>query len=1160
MIFYNLMTLDAASMLDNVIVRQRDDTHNYRPEFRYDFNEKSTKNMILKSTDRHADNALFYQIIAGQSGNKDINERRKQIDCILRSLIYVDFEPVFSSQKKGENARKKTGHLIDNSDEWNEDAIDAKCTVLFEDGFSLVYEDGEVKTYIPFDKSGNMSRHYKITFIEQELFKKVDHCLRLGIDFSSINVVLSKYFAYRGLYLTDGVRIAEDTGHVLDHRTVLVIDDDTHDYMLHNKVQDVRVITADVSKLNRGQFESVQEEHPIRLNSFDGEGIVSPFFAEYMNRSRKQEVYMKRDGVSFQIRMPYIKGMLHQVDFHRFFKEQLSDDDYYMKDIFGIPRRISNVQIVLTRSMFKCADWVEDYWRIHPEIKDPMEWFFNKFHQYNHALYVCNTDSNMGTRKVPLTYQFLNTMVFEPKVLDNLIKEHLNKAHSITKTGAKYAVDMTDYYSPELLFEDEDTSSSIPAWRYALDLNPDFVKDPYVRSMLKMDEISRVKDICSGRIIVDGVLKYLSGDLLAFLFHMIYNKKAANEYGIGEMNGLGVITKDGCFCIDSEFNIAAITRLRSQLIRTGRFYTADHARLGLRKDRRYGILRSPHLSRNEQCSLRPYIPECNDENNIYNRYFSHLKNVIMFPYESIDAMSLGGADYDGDKVKLILEARVNTAIRKGSYEYDLKEKEYVRKLPIVEIPSIRANKEKAPEFIPYQLVKNTFSNQVGIISDLAIRIGKLEYDPKNADPQLENKCAECTLATGLEIDAVKTGVRPDLDGLKRLSPKGKDYYLQCEDIIKNLTPEEVERLKIITSEANFGRFGGKVFTVARPRYSENKKTQYKNLFNAEFIPLEASAAIIDRLPGYLLKDLSGEWKKELDPEANDEKGRSREILLFKFQLDEDTGTLDTTWTRKLEQETDGNKKLDKTAALIKSYGKVANDARYIRKQKENASRSNNMNKIWYLAMKLFDINAEILPLSHTKISDAIEMVYSDIRSNFETTVEIEDAINQMRELDWSFVLPEEREGTLYQILGTEKLLDETKEILLSNKPDAFDFLKFYLFDVRDDIYAQSSVDKIDLNHRKLPNYLSGYSFDDYADFLAEYIAGQNKKEPKSLWNARVIDLCRDKLAVEELFNNDFDSALKFYYARRSADPNRHFLWEVFKTGEILRNVYIKPKE
>ena len=94
MIFYNLMTLNAAAMLDHTIVCQRDEIHNYRPEFRYDFNEKSIKNLILSSTERHADNALFYQVIASKYGEDSIHQYRMQEDCISRSLIYVDFSGI----------------------------------------------------------------------------------------------------------------------------------------------------------------------------------------------------------------------------------------------------------------------------------------------------------------------------------------------------------------------------------------------------------------------------------------------------------------------------------------------------------------------------------------------------------------------------------------------------------------------------------------------------------------------------------------------------------------------------------------------------------------------------------------------------------------------------------------------------------------------------------------------------------------------------------------------------------------------------------------------------------------------------------------------------------------------------------------------------------
>ena len=104
MIFYNVMTFNVAAMLDNCIVRQQDDTHNKRPEFKYDFNEKITKDLILSSIDLHADNALFYQLIASQYGEKNIDIYRRQQDCILKSLIYMDFKKAFSGRKKKEGA------------------------------------------------------------------------------------------------------------------------------------------------------------------------------------------------------------------------------------------------------------------------------------------------------------------------------------------------------------------------------------------------------------------------------------------------------------------------------------------------------------------------------------------------------------------------------------------------------------------------------------------------------------------------------------------------------------------------------------------------------------------------------------------------------------------------------------------------------------------------------------------------------------------------------------------------------------------------------------------------------------------------------------------------------------------------------------------------
>ena len=76
---------------------------------------------------------------------------------------------------------------------------------------------------------------------------------------------------------------------------------------------------------------------------------------------------------SFQIRLPFTKGMLHRVDFHAFLGEFDSDyqeDTYIIKDAFGIDRDLKLANIIMTKSMFKCFKWIKNFCGSE---KDPMD-------------------------------------------------------------------------------------------------------------------------------------------------------------------------------------------------------------------------------------------------------------------------------------------------------------------------------------------------------------------------------------------------------------------------------------------------------------------------------------------------------------------------------------------------------------------------------------------------------------------------------------------------------------------------------------------------------------------------------------------------------------------------------------------------------------------
>lgn len=132
-------------------------------------------------------------------------------------------------------------------------------------------------------------------------------------------------------------------------------------------------------------------------------------------------------------------------------------------------------------------------------------------------------------------------------------------------------------------------------------------------------------------------------------------------------------------------------------------------------------------------------------------------------------MALGGADFDGDLVSVITNENVVNAIKESNYTLssasdkplDINRKE---DMPYICIPSVTEKEKEIPATIPYEQIKDTFSNRIGLISNASIAIGQAQYGTKK-DVFTNLKCEDCTILTGLEIDAAKNGVHPDLSQL-----------------------------------------------------------------------------------------------------------------------------------------------------------------------------------------------------------------------------------------------------------------------------------------------------------------------------------------------------------------------------------------------------------
>ena len=244
-----------------------------------------------------------------------------------------------------------------------------------------------------------------------------------------------------------------------------------------------------------------------------------------------------------------------------------------------------------------------------------------------------------------------------------------------------------------------------------------------------------------------------------------------------------------------DVNQDKINELRNNhTLHSDKFYVASGGEHVLETDSYYGILRNPHLSRNEQCALQPY------KDSLYNRYFDQLKGVVMISNRSAVAAALSGADFDGDIVKIVIDRTINQAILDAVYEKEVPQEggtsrrnKFRRKLPIVSISSPKGSDRKVGRWISCNDARAVFSSRVGLISNLAIKIGKEEYN-NHALP--EESAALCTIATGLEIDSVKNGISPSLGYLEKLCQETDDGFLSAYKSFKSHMSDEKEKADV----------------------------------------------------------------------------------------------------------------------------------------------------------------------------------------------------------------------------------------------------------------------------------------------------------------------------------------------------------------------------
>ena len=676
----------------------------------------------LSAPHEQDDNALFYQTMCVLRGDAFTGTPGGQLVTDLSDIIfYMDFSGIFDRS----GARKK--HLIRQE----------KARALFRpEGVSLDFGSGPHR-YLAFERSGSMSRQARLTFIREDFYDTVRR--RIMMDMTIGDCQLSKLYAYNGLMLSSGIRI-DGIGIDRPHRVVVV----------DNPVRtppptEVITVEDDGTQNSTRKYHRVETMAAVEVTCFDGEGLISKQYARLVD----EKLCGKKVHTSFQIRMPYVKGMLHEVDFKDYLDRSGADT---ITDLWGVQHPIQKVDIILTKSTFKGCGWLnesgmswEDYWAV--------------FRKYRHALYITNVSKEKPEKTTELNYQFLNTVSlkadeFRPADLpdgwDHSPEEDPRNWLTKQTELAYYSFCADESFRQNYFLEKLERVSWWERHRgkdqilaAVLKKNPRFINEPVYAKRLEDEADKIVEQYAVGRLIVAGDNRYLSGDLLDFLAFLLPTVPPRKR-------------RQRMF----------YSTVMTDHFPESSFYAPQAA---YAHDDACTLLRNPHIARNEELQLSFYDAK-EERKQMRHYYFGHLTDVVMVDSNMLAAERLGGADYDGDMIKTISDPILNACVRRNYnlYRYEKhKSLTNTENIPLLMIPTAQPQIRSADDWeARFETVRSTFSSRVGQICNAALDRSIIAYN-ENSDAEERERCREETetlaILTGLEIDSAKSGIRPDLD-------------------------------------------------------------------------------------------------------------------------------------------------------------------------------------------------------------------------------------------------------------------------------------------------------------------------------------------------------------------------------------------------------------
>ena len=441
------------------------------------------------------------------------------------------------------------------------------------------------RRFVISERSASMTRNGILSFVDEEIEPELNR--RITMDVNLGKTVISKWYAYRGLLLSachnlEGyfpkMIVVPDYMRVIPEQRIKYVYDETTDF-----------IDKDGNQREWTQKNITEGIRDITINVFDGCGLCHPDICREIERRLGSSTRIS----SMILRAPFIKGVLHEMDYPSFFSECGVST---ITDIWGVEHDAAEPMMILTESMYKGFKYFKHY-------GDSRDWevYWEKFRQYDHCIGVAKWNFTVDEEPVYTrgNYQILQDLELPYDKFRSLANDSIDWADKIVHGDLLYTYCFLGLYADKHNPKNDYTA--------AIMKNPEMIKEPTVKKYL-LNLLNKYKnDMKCGKLWLKATFKFMAPDLIMLLEH------------IGGLEPVGSLESD-------------------------EFYS--FSKNGV-YDGEFLIERNPHICKSEHVILNGV------HNDVIDKYCGHLANVCMINGKSITPQKLNGSDWDGDLCLLI---------------------------------------------------------------------------------------------------------------------------------------------------------------------------------------------------------------------------------------------------------------------------------------------------------------------------------------------------------------------------------------------------------------------------------------------------------------------------------------------------------------------------